>query len=413
MYFMEACVLELFHNPTYDNDMSMQTSQTATQQSDKALTIAVVTETWYPDINGVAHSIGKIVKGLLDLGVHIQLYHLQEEDANIDNRIEYYPLKGQRLPFYREVKVGFPASRKLQQYWEKSRPNIIQIVTEGPLGYSAMRAARQMNIPAVSDYHTNFQQYSKSYHFGLLENVVFAYLRKLHNQTGMTLVPTQQLRKELEELGFDNVKIMARGIDTETFNPRHRREQLRQDWGVVADHPAVLYVGRVAAEKNLDLAVRTFRCIQQQKPTAKFIIVGDGPVRKTLEQNNPDFIFCGMQRGQALAEHYASADIFLSPSVTETFGNTILEAMASGLAVVSYNYAAAREYIVHQENGVTAPLHDEESFVQQACELAKSTEHQQQLGKQAFTSIQEHSWHKVCSNLLHTLQQYRQEASHD
>jgi glycosyltransferase involved in cell wall biosynthesis len=410
---MEAYVLKLFQTPTYDSDLSRSVIQASTQQTAKGLTIAVVTETWYPDINGVAHSIGKIVQGLLDLGVHIQLYHLQEDNAIIDDRIEYHALKGKRLPFYKEVKIGFPASRKLQQYWKKSRPDIVQIVTEGPLGYSAMRAARQMHIPAVSDYHTNFQQYSRSYHFGLLENIVFAYLRKLHNQTGMTLVPTQQLRIELEALGFDNVNIMARGIDTKAFNPKHRCEHLRKEWGVVEDHPVVLYVGRVAAEKNLDLAVKTFRYIQQQKPAAKFIIVGDGPVRKTLEQNNPDFIFCGMQRGQTLAEHYASADIFLSPSVTETFGNTILEAMASGLAVVSYDYAAAREYIVHLENGITAPLHNEENFVQQACELAKSTEHQQQLGKQAHASIQENSWNSVCSNLLNTLQQYVKETSHD
>jgi glycosyltransferase involved in cell wall biosynthesis len=353
------------------------------------------------------------VKGLLDLGVNIQLYHLQGESTNIDDRIEYHSLKGQHLPFYKEVKIGLPASRKLQQHWKKSRPDIVQIVTEGSLGYSAMRAAKQMTIPSVSDYHTNFQQYSRSYHFGLLENVVFGYLRKLHNQTGMTLVPTQQLKKELEELGFDNVNIMARGIDTETFNPKYRREPLRHQWGITEDHPAVLYVGRIAAEKNLDLAVRAFRSIQQQKPHAKFIIVGDGPVRKTLEQNNPDFIFCGMQRGQPLAEHYASADIFLSPSITETFGNTILEAMASSLAVVSYDYAAAREYITHQRNGITAPLHNEKSFIEQAAELAKSTTYQQQLGQQAYTSIQENSWHNVCLNLLNTLQQYIKETSHD
>ena len=370
-----------------------------------SITLAVVTETWHPDINGVALSIGKIITGLLDLGVTIHLYYVEHDNAKLDDRIKYYPLKGLHLPFYKEVQVGLPCTHKLYNHWKETPPDIVQVVTEGPLGYSAIKAASRLGIPAISDYHTNFQQYSRSYRLGILENLVLAYLRGLHNRTKMTLVPTRQLQMELTELGFDNVRIMSRGIDTEVFNPCHCNPSLRHAWGLNDDDIAVLYVGRLAAEKNLALAVEAFRGIQAVQNNARFILVGSGPVQKKLQQEYPDFIFCGMQTGQALSEHYASCNVFLSPSTTETFGNIVLEAMASGLAVVSFNYAAAREYIVQNSNGVIVPLYERETFVEQAKWLVSNPELIKQMGENAHLTFQNNSWKKVSENLVEILYQ--------
>lgn len=386
---------------------------TPLEPTPNALRLAVVTETWYPDINGVAHSLQRIICGLLDLGVKVDLYYVEHDNADVDKRIRYFPQKGFHLPFYREVQIGFPNTRHLQKQWKQNPPDIVQIITEGPLGYSAMRAANQLALPVISDYRTNFQQYSRSYHLGLFEPIVFAYLRRLHNKTRATLVPTAQLGKELSKLGFNNVRIMARGIDTQAFNPRHRNTELRQQWQVAEDGLVVLYVGRFAPEKNLSLAVKAFRAIQAIDAKAKFVLVGDGPIRKTLTQENPDFIFCGMQTGKALHERYASGDIFLSPSTTETFGNTILEAMASALAVVSYDYAAAHEHIVSGENGLTAPFEDEQSFIHQAQQLAKHTELRQIIREKAHLSIQENSWQAISQSLLDILYQHIEKPNHD
>lgn len=378
-----------------------------------SLKLAVVTETWYPDINGVAHSLRKIVSGLLDIGVEIQLFYVEQPNAKIDHRIMYFPQKGLNLPFYKEVKVGYLNSSKLQKQWNTNRPDIIQIVTEGPLGYSAMQAADRLNIPTVSDYRTNFQQYSRSYHLGAFEGIVFAYLRRLHNKTKRTLVPTQQLSDELKRLGFRNVSIISRGIDTDAFTPQKRSYTLRKAWQVNDDQIAVIYVGRIAPEKNLSLAVDAFYAIKQYQPSARFILVGDGPIRQQLEQEHPDFIFCGMKTGEDLYQHYASGDIFLSPSTTETFGNTLLEAMASGLAVLSYDYAAAKEHIIHKQNGVKAPFENEEAFIELAIELAKNSKQRKAISQQAYDSIRHNSWKKVSQNLLTILYQTIEEQNND
>ncbi|HHC74358.1 MAG TPA: glycosyltransferase family 1 protein [Thiothrix sp.] len=379
----------------------------------KPLRLAVVTETWYPDINGVAHSLQRILGGLLDLGVKVDLYYVEHDQAEVDSRLTYFPQKGFHLPFYHEVQIGFPRTRHLHKQWQENPPDIVQIVTEGLLGYSAMRAANQLAIPVISDYRTNFQQYSRSYHLGLFEPMVFTYLRHLHNKTQATLVPTVQLSKELSKLGFNNVRVMARGIDTQAFNPCHRSADLRTQWGIADDGLVVLYVGRLALEKNLTLAVKAFRAIQTIEAQAQFVLVGDGPIRKTLAEANPDFIFCGMQTEQALHTHYASGDIFLSPSTTETFGNTILEAMASALAVVSYDYAAAHEHIISGENGLTAPFEDEQGFIQQAQQLAKEAELRQRLREKARLSIQENSWQAISQSLLDILYQHIEQPYHD
>lgn len=374
----------------------------------KQPTVAVVTETWYPDINGVSHSIGKIVHHLLDLGVNVQLFAINNEkleESEIDSRIEYHPCRGRKLPFYKEVSFGIFNSKQLRLQWRKDPPDIIQIVTEGPLGYSAMKTAKRLNIPAFSDYHTNFQLYSKNYHLGWLEKMVSGYLRYLHNQTKMTLVPTKELQKQLQNQGYENVKIMTRGIDTDVFNPKYRNQKLRKTWGVSNNEPVILYVGRIAAEKNIALAIKAYQEIHAQNPNCKFVLVGDGPLRKQLQQKHPELIFCGMKTGKALSEHYASADIFLAPSITETFGNIILEAMASGLAVVTYNYAAAKEHMENEVTGIKVPFNDNDEFIRQAVALTQDESLTELLKNNAHLRVQNLSWEAVSKKLLRQMNQ--------
>ena len=374
----------------------------------KSLKLAIVTETWYPDINGVAHSIGHIVTHLLELGVDVSLYYIgnrgrDKSEIEIDQRIHYTAMKGFKLPFYNEVNVGLLCTKKFKKIWEQNTPDIVQIVTEGPLGFSAMRAAKCLNISVVSDYHTNFQLYSRFYKLGFLQSLVSGYLRRLHNQAEITLVPTQQLKEQLEIQGFHGVEIMARGIDTAVFNPAYRNKTLRQSWGVTNDDLVVLYVGRIAAEKNIELAVRAYRQLQKKHSNSKFVLVGDGPLREKLEKENPDFIFCGMQRGQNLSEHYASGDLFLAPSITETFGNTILEAMASGLAVVCYDYASALEYIQNKENGIKVPFNHEGDFIDASVSLSTNRNLISKLRRNAEISMQGNSWREISERLQQRL----------
>jgi len=339
----------------------------------RILRIAVVTETYPPEINGVAMTISRMVEGLRQYHVVelIRPRQNKQDSAKHEPTLQEVLVRGFPIPRYPGLKLGLPAKRRLVKLWTEKRPDVVHLVTEGPLGSSALSAARKLGIPVSSDFHTNFHSYSGHYGFGWLQKTVASYLRNLHNRTDTTLVPTRELRDTLAQEGYQNLQVVARGVDTALFHPDKRSEKLRLQWGVVAeDELAVIYVGRISAEKNLPLVLRTFKAMQAVNPKLKLVLVGDGPVRAGMQRQNPEYIFAGMRTGEDLAAHYASGDIFLFPSMTETYGNVTVEAMASGLAVVAYRYAAAAEHIVHGENGLHAGFGNEEEFMQLACGLA-------------------------------------------
>jgi glycosyltransferase involved in cell wall biosynthesis len=247
----------------------------------------------------------------------------------------------------------------------------VYVATEGPLGWSAVTAARRLCIPVFSGFHTNFDTYSEHYHAGWLRALIFRYLIAFHNRTAGTFVATGDLRDRLEARGVKNVSVVGRGVDSRLFTPERRNGELRRSWQASDADLVALYVGRIAAEKNIALAIESYRAMRGVNAAVRFVIVGDGPERAGLQKLHPDLIFCGTQTGERLAEHYASADIFLFPSETETFGNVTLEAMASGLAVLAYDYAAARAHITHGASGVLAPLGNSHAFIDAAVELAR------------------------------------------
>jgi glycosyltransferase involved in cell wall biosynthesis len=253
---------------------------------------------------------------------------------------------------------------------------VLYIATEGPLGLSALRAARRLQIPVVSGFHTNFQQYSGHYGFGLLTQALTHYLRWFHNRSQLTLVPSLSQQIELARRGFERVELLGRGVDSRLFHPGKRCNELREHWGLAPGDLAVLHVGRLALEKNLPLLVNSFRALQQAHPQRrlKLILVGDGPQRASLQQQLPEAIFCGLQRGEQLAAHYASGDLFLFPSQSETFGNVVLEALASGLAVVAFDQAAAAQHIRHGHNGALAGSDDDQGFIEAANWLLEDAE---------------------------------------
>jgi glycosyltransferase involved in cell wall biosynthesis len=194
-------------------------------------------------------------------------------------------------------------------------------------------------------------------------------LRRFHRHSHRTFVPTHEMRDMLEAAGFERLAIVGRGVDTQHFTPDKRSELLRAEWNV-GRAPVLLYVGRLAAEKNVALALSAFEAVRLRLAQARMVVVGDGPSRRRLELEFPDARFVGVQRGEALARHYASADLFLFPSLSETFGNVTLEALASGLPVVAFDTAAAAEYVDDCDNGLLVPPGDERSFIAAVCSLA-------------------------------------------
>ena len=365
-----------------------------------SLRIAVVTETFPPEVNGVAMTLGRIVEGLLQRGHAVQVVRPRQSReaaaprAGLDEVLSH----GIPLPAYGELRFGLPSKGRLARLWAEQRPDIVHVVTEGPLGWSAVAAARKLHLPLTSSFHTNFHSYSQHYGMGLLKSPIESYLRKLHNRTQATMVPTRAMQQELTGRGYDHVTLVSRGVAIELFKPERRSQALRATWGVLPDDPVVILVGRLAKEKNVGLVVSAFRAIQAQQPRAKLVFVGDGPLRRALEEACPDAHFAGIRKQEELAAHYASADLFLFPSLTETFGNVVPEALASGLAVVSYAHAAALELISHQHNGVLVSAGDELAFVRAAVDLALSPTRQDALRAQAPASVAYLAWSAVCDS---------------
>ncbi|MHB0973078.1 MAG: glycosyltransferase family 4 protein [Thiobacillus sp.] len=362
------------------------------------LRIAVVTETYPPEVNGVAMTLGRLVDGLQVRNHQVQLIRPRQHDNDQPQPTATFTEHLQRgiaLPRYEGLKMGLPAKAALTRLWTRHRPDVVQIATEGPLGWSALAAANKLQLPVASDFHTNFHSYSHHYGLGLLRRAIVAYLRKFHNKAAVTLVPTEGIRRELLAHGYENIEIIGRGVDTRLFHPGRRDLALRTRWGVGENETAVLYVGRLAAEKNLALVFRAFDAMREAQPAARLVLVGDGPERAGWQARRPDAIFCGTQTGEALAAHYASSDVFLFPSLTETWGNVTIEAMASGLAVVAYDCAAAEEVIRHGENGLKAPPEDEAAFIAQAVSLAPDAARQHRLGAAAAARAAQLSWDAI------------------
>ncbi|MCY7354468.1 MAG: glycosyltransferase family 1 protein [Lysobacter sp.] len=330
---------------------------------------AIVTETYPPEVNGVALTVHALEQGLRTRGHEVSLVRPRQSDGQPGLEHELL-VPGAGLPRYPGLKFGFPATRKLMRLWSETPPDAIYVATEGPLGWSALRAAKRLGIPAASGFHTRFDEYMRDYGAAFLQLTALRWMRRFHNRADVTLVPTQELNEFLQAQGFDNVLRLPRAVDTDLFDPAKRDRTLRAAWGVDDNGVIAVYVGRIAPEKNLDLAVRAFRKLQQSRPDARFVWVGDGPSREKLAHDNADFIFCGVQRGEDVARHFASGDLFVFPSRSETFGNVTLEAMASGVATVAFDYGAAREYLRDGIHGGAIADGDDDGFVEACVRLA-------------------------------------------
>ena len=372
-----------------------------------SLRIAIVTETFPPEVNGVAMTLGRIVEGLLKRGHAVQVVRPRQGKESGSNParqgLDEVLSKGVPLPAYGELRFGLPSKNRLTALWADKRPDIVHVVTEGPLGWSAVAAARKLQLPVTSSFHTNFQNYSQHYGMGLLKSPIESYLRKLHNRTQATMVPTRAMVQELQARGYHNVTLLSRGVATEQFSPNHRSPELRAQWGATSDDIVILLVGRLAKEKNVGLVVSAYRAILARVPSAKLVFVGDGPLRKGLEEACPEAHFAGVRKGAELAAYYASADLFLFASVTETFGNVVPEAMASGLAVVAYDCAAAKELIVNGDNGLLVATGDDIAFVNTCVTLATDPHQIERYRNHAVSSVAHRSWDSIYDCFVQTL----------
>jgi glycosyltransferase involved in cell wall biosynthesis len=316
--------------------------------------LVLVTETFPPEVNGVARTLGRWLDAFRQRRHAVQVIRPRQlPEPGTVNRV-----LGLRIPFYPELRFGLASPLRLVKAFTNARPDLVHIATEGPLGLSALLAAGRLGVPVATSFHTNFDYYADHYGFGPFKRLIVGYLRWFHNRAAVTLVPSSGTRGRLGELGFERVEIWSRGVDGTAFHPRYRDPALRQSLGLGEDDCLILYAGRLASEKNIGTLIDAFARLRGRSPsTLRMALVGDGPLAGSLRALHlPGVVLPGMKVGEDLARWYASADVFAFPSLSETFGNVVLEALASGVPVVAYDCPGVNEQVTHDEQGLLVPV---------------------------------------------------------
>jgi glycosyltransferase involved in cell wall biosynthesis len=367
-----------------------------------SLRIAVVTETWPPEVNGVAMTLAKLVQGLSHRNHDVQLIRPRQTKTDSpmsDSSLEEVLMRGMPIPRYPELKLGLPSKKTLVKTWTLRRPDVVHIATEGPLGWSALQAAKVLKLPVTSDFRTNFQSYSKHYGVGWLRKPIVAYLRKFHNATACTMVPTRELMRTLSQNGFANLKVVSRGVDTKLFNISKRDTSLRSSWGATDETKVLISVGRMAPEKNLDQVLKTYEALKSTGQAFKLVMVGDGPLKDQFQKRYPEIFFPGMLTQSNLAAYYASSDLFIFPSQTETFGNVTLEALASGIPVLAFDCAAARDWVQTGVNGWLVAENNPEGFAAQAVTIFNSKDLLEKITQSTRQQVVHLDWDQIAEQV--------------
>ena len=363
-----------------------------------SLKITLVTETFPPEINGVALTLEKL-HNFLNISGH-QPSVIRPRRFSETRKPEL--VQGFPIPMYPKLRFGIGSPLRLYQTIKSKMPDIIHLATEGPLGLACLGIAKSLRIPVVSSFHTNFDLYANDYKMGFLSSGISHYLRWFHNQTEATFAPSNACLERLQALGYKNTKIWTRGVDTSLFNPIQKDLNFKSKIGLSETDILLLYVGRLAPEKNIGSLLETFKkarnTLSKQGKNLFLALVGTGPLveQSDLEKIN-GIILPGELRGNHLAQWYASADIFVFPSTSETFGNVILEAQASGLPVLCLNSQATQERICNHHDGILAA--NIEEFERLLTDLTADKSKRDYLGKNAFITAKSQKWDDIFNRL--------------
>ncbi|MGA3244925.1 MAG: glycosyltransferase family 1 protein [Bacteroidota bacterium] len=320
-----------------------------------------------------------------------------------DRIVPMHRVRSVVLPLQKNYRIALPGYQMFAGALEAFAPDVMHINSPCTLGFAAMRYARQFNIPIVATYHTHFPTYPRYYGLTALEELTWKVSRYLYNRMDRTFVPTTPILEELTQHEISRLEYLPNGVDLNLFNPSRRsqawRENVTRD-----DEPVVLFVSRLVWEKDLAVLSRAYRILREKRTDFEMVIVGDGHARKEFQDMMPRAHFLGYQSGLALAESYASADIFVFPSTTETFGLVTLEAMASGLAPVAAKVGGATGIIREGKSGLFATPLDAEDLAYRVGQLLDYKSLREELARGALQRAQEFSWENILSQLFESYQ---------
>jgi phosphatidylinositol alpha 1,6-mannosyltransferase len=364
-----------------------------------SIRLAIFTDTYPPQINGVAPTLARLVRAVEARGGAVQVVTVSDPEATSDSQVERWP----SIPFwaYPQLQMAAPQRDKALDLIEKWKPNLIHSTTEFGVGLGGLLGAREKRVPFVSSYHTHFTAYLKHYNLSVLDAIGWPYLRWFHNAGRMTWAPSEIVRSELEHNGFTNTRVWSRGVDQNQFHPKFRSNELRAKLGVPENGLLAIYVGRLAPEKGIHVALEGMRHVMERNgANVRFALAGHGPDEERCRATAPPgTVFMGRLTGRALSEFYASGDIFIFPSITETFGNVVLEAMSSRLALVAPDIGATTE-LATTETSLQFRAQDAASLAATVETLVNDPALRKRISDAAFAVAATRTWDAVFDRLV-------------
>jgi phosphatidylinositol alpha 1,6-mannosyltransferase len=377
--------------------------------------IAYFSESLLPHVDGVSRTLAQLFSFLERAQVDFRVWSpfVPPPELSWADRVREVPYI--RFPPYPDYRLAVPLGHRISQRLDEYGPELLHVVSPTPVAVRAQKYAQRRRIPVVSSFHTHFVSYFRYYGIGGLEGLGWRLMRSFYARCEVVYAPSRGIIRELAEHGIHNTELWSRGIDLARFSPRWRDPEVRARMGADDDTPVLLLVSRLVKEKNLADLVRADALLRQAGHRYRLVLVGDGPMRRELEKALPDACFAGHQSGEALARWYASGDVFVFPSTTETFGNVILEAQASGLPAIVVDRGGPPDLVREGETGLIARANDPADFAARVGTLLADPEARRRMGCHAREAAAAHDWSSINGRLLDSyravMERYRARAA--
>jgi glycosyltransferase involved in cell wall biosynthesis len=369
--------------------------------------IALFSEVYWPMVSGVGVTLLRLVNALEARGHHVRVYSASYPiPKGESDRPEVHRSPSVPLFLYPDVQWAFPRLRDVTEDLARFRPAVVHVATEFALGLAGLKAARQLRLPVIASAHTDYDKYAGRYGVDWALRVGWHYLRWFYGQAYRVLCPSRIYQEHLRTRGVLHTGIWSRGVDPKEFHPGFRTESYRRALGLGPDDLLVTYIGRIAREKNLTQLLAAWDALAPERGTAQLALVGRGPLEDEIRRRQiPGVHVLGLMHGPDLAEAYASADLFVFPSATETFGNSLLEAMGSGLPCLAAGAAGVLEFAQHGRNAYLVTPNSAGAIAQGLRRLMNDVELRQRLIQGGLATAAERRWDEVYDRLLNDYQE--------
>ena len=373
--------------------------------------VVYFTESLLPHVDGVSRTLAQLFGFLEQNGVDFRIYSPFVPGPEVSWSGRVRPVRYVRFPLYPDYRVSLPFGRATARELQAWGPDLVHVVSPTPNATRAQKWAAKNGLPVVSSFHTHFVSYFRYYGAPWAEGFGWRMLRRFYDRCARVYVPTGAIIRELAEHGIANTEPWSRGIDLARFSPAHRDPALRREAGADDATPILLMVSRLVKEKDMADLVEMDRILRRRGNTYRLVLVGDGPMRGELQAALPDAFFAGHQSGEPLARWYASGDVFVFPSTTETFGNVVLEAQASGLPTVVVDKGGPPDLVAPGETGFIARGNDPADLAAKCETLLRDPGSRARMGRQARDAARQRDWAAINGRLIesyrHVVEQHR------